>query len=174
LRLKDKLARIAAAQLNPRPEEVRFADGRIFAAANPENGISFARAAAATHWSPGMLPDESAAALRETVFWTPPSLTAPDEADENNSSAAYGFVFDFCGLEIDRETGEVRIDQYATFHDAGRILNPLLFDGQVYGGFAMAVGAALSERFAYGDDGDFLTGGFADYAVPTAHDVPTR
>ena len=172
-RLRDKLARIAAAQLNLRPEEVRFADGRIFAAANPENGISFARAAAASHWSPGMLPDESAAALRETVFWTPPSLAAPNEADEINSSAAYGFVFDFCGIEIDRDTGEVRIDKYVTFHDAGCILNPLLFDGQIYGGFAMAVGAALFERFVYGDDGDFLTGSFADYAVPKASDIPT-
>ena len=172
-RLRDKLAWIAAAQLNLRPEEVRFADGRIFAAANPENGISFARAAAATHWSPGMLPDESAAALRETVFWTPPSLTAPNEADEINSSAAYGFVFDFCGVEIDRNTGEVRIDKYVTFHDAGCILNPLLFDGQIDGGFAMAVGAALFERFVYDDDGGLLTGSFADYAVPKASDVAT-
>jgi hypothetical protein len=112
--------------LNLRPEEVCFADGRIFSAANPENGISFARAAAASHWSPGALPDENATALRETVFWTPPSLTAPNEADEVNSSGAYGFVFDFCGIEIDRDTGEVRIDKYVTFHDAGRI-HALLF-----------------------------------------------
>ena len=173
LRLRDKLARIAAAQLNLRPEEVCFADGRIFAAANPENGINFARAAAASHWSPGSLPDENATALRETVFWTPPSLQAPNEADEVNSSVTYGFVFDFCGIEIDHDTGEVRIDKYVTFHDAGRILNLTLFDGQVYGGFAMAVGAALLERFVYGDDGDFLTGSFADYAVPTARDIPT-
>jgi 2-furoyl-CoA dehydrogenase large subunit len=172
LRLRDKLARIAAAQLNLRPEDVRFAGGRLFAAGNPENGMSFARAAAASHWSPGILPDESAMALRETVFWTPPSLAAPNEVDEINSAATYGFIFDFCGVEIDRSTGEVRIDKYVTFHDAGRILNPALFDGQVYGGFAMAVGAALFERFVYGDDGNFLTGSLADYAVPTASDIP--
>ena len=172
LRLRDKLARTAAAQLNLRTEDVRFAGGRVFAEPNPGNGMSFARAAAASHWSPGMLPDESATALRETVFWTPPSLAAPNDADEINSSAAHGFVFDFCGVEIDRGTGEVRIDKYVTFHDAGRILNPDLFNGQVSGGFAMAVGAALFERFVYGDDGDFLTGSFADYAVPTASDIP--
>jgi 2-furoyl-CoA dehydrogenase large subunit len=172
LRLRDKLARTAAAQLNLRPEDVRFAGGRAFAEANPENGMSFARAAATSHWSPGMLPDESATALRETVFWTPPSLAAPNEVDEINSSAAYGFVFDFCGVEIDRGTGEVRIDKYVTFHDAGRILNPALFNGQVCGGFAMAVGAALFERFVYSDDGDFLTGSFFEYALPTASDIP--
>ena len=74
--------------------------------------------------------------------------------------------------QIDGGTGEVRIDKYVTFHDAGRILNPALFDGQVYGGFAMAVGAALFERFVYSDDGDFLTGSLADYAVPNASDIP--
>jgi 2-furoyl-CoA dehydrogenase large subunit len=57
-------------------------------------------------------------------------------------------------------------------HDAGRILNPALFDGQVRGGFAMAIGAALYERFVYAEDGGFLTGSFADYAVPTASMIP--
>jgi 2-furoyl-CoA dehydrogenase large subunit len=57
-------------------------------------------------------------------------------------------------------------------HDAGRILNPALFDGQVRGGFAMAIGAASYERFVYTDDGGFLTGSFTDYAVPTASMVP--
>ena len=171
-RLRDKLARIAAAQLNVRPEEVRFAEGRVFAAANPENSLHFVRLAGIGHWSPGSLPDEEAAPLRETVFWSPVALRPPNEADEINSSATYGFVFDFCGVEIDRETGEVCVDKYVSLHDAGRILNPALFDGQVRGGFAMAIGAALYERFIYDKSGSFLTGSFADYAVPTAGMVP--
>ena len=172
VRLKDKLARIAAAQLNLRPEDLSFAGGRIFAADNAENGLSFSRVAAASHWSPGALPDPGAAALRETVFWSPPELEAPHEADEINSSAAHGFVLDFCGAEIDRETGRVRIDKYVTLHDAGRILNPALYDGQVKGGFAMAVGAALMERVAYDKEGNCLSASFADYAMPTASDIP--
>ena len=111
-------------------------------------------------------------ALRETVFWTPPELEAPNEADEINSSAAYGFIFDFCGVEVDRATGKLRIDRYVTMHDAGTILNPALLDGQVRGGFAHAVGAAAYEQFAYGEDGSFLSGTFADYLVPTACEVP--
>jgi 2-furoyl-CoA dehydrogenase large subunit len=110
--------------------------------------------------------------LRETVFWSPSVLAAPNAADEINSSAVYGFVFDFCGVEIDRDTGEIRVDKYVSLHDAGRILNPALFDGQVRGGFAMAIGAALYERFVYAEDGSFLTGTFADYAVPTATMTP--
>src|SRR5271169_2437327 len=172
VRLRDKLTRIAAPQLNIGPDEVRFADGRIFAAGNPDNAVDFARLAGTSHWSPRSLPDPDAAALRETVFWTPPGLDPPNEADEINSSAAYGFIFDFCGVEIDRDTGQVRIDKYVTMHDAGRILNPALFDGQVLGGFAHGVGAALYEEFVYSENGSFLSGTFADYPVPSACEIP--
>jgi 2-furoyl-CoA dehydrogenase large subunit len=171
-RLRDKLARIAAAQLNVRPEEVWFAGGRVFAATNPENTLDFTRLAGIGHWSPGSLPDGDAAPLRETVFWSPAALQPPNEADEINSSATYGFVFDFCGVEIDRDTGEICVDRYVSLHDAGRILNAALFDGQVRGAFAMAIGAALYERFIYDESGSFLSGSFADYAVPTAGMVP--
>jgi 2-furoyl-CoA dehydrogenase large subunit len=171
-RLRDKLARIAAAQLNVPIEAVRFAEGSVFAAENPENLLSFARVAAASHWAPGSLPEPQDAALRETAFWSPDVLQPPNAQDEINSSAVYGFVFDFCGVEIDGDTGEVRIDRYVSLHDAGRVLNRPLFDGQVHGAFAMALGAALFERFVYGEDGSFLTGSLLDYAMPKAPMIP--
>jgi 2-furoyl-CoA dehydrogenase large subunit len=110
--------------------------------------------------------------LRETAFWTPPTLAAPDDADRVNTSAAYGFVFDLCGVEVCRDTGRVRIDCYITGHDAGRLLNPALVDGQIRGAFAQGLGAALMEEFRYGPDGSFQSGTFADYLVPTACEVP--
>ena len=110
--------------------------------------------------------------MRETAFWTPPELSAPNEADEVNSSLCHGFIFDFCGLEVDRMTGAVRIDKYVTMHDCGRVLHPGMVAGQITGGFAHAVGAALYEEYVYGPDGSFLTGTFADYLVPTAMEVP--
>jgi 2-furoyl-CoA dehydrogenase large subunit len=166
-RLRERLAQIAAARLNQRPQDLRFAGGRIFAAANSENSLSFARIAGAGHWFPA-----EPNALRETVFWSPAGLAAPNEADEINAAAVYGFVFDFCGIEIDRETGVIRIDKYVTLHDAGRILNPALYDGQVRGGFAMALGAALFERLVYAEDGGCLSGSFADYPMLTAAMIP--
>ena len=66
----------------------------------------------------------------------------------------------------------MRIDKYVTMHDAGRILNPALLDGQVLGGFAHGVGAALYEEFVYSEDRSFLSGTFADYPVPTACEIP--
>ncbi len=171
-RLRDKLARIAAPLLNVAPGEVAFAKGRIFAAGNPDNALAFSRVAGTSHWAPQTLGEGVAPALRETAFWTPPVLEAPNEAEEINSSAAYGFIFDFCGVEVERGTGRLRIDKYVTMHDAGRLLNPALVDGQVRGGFANALGAAVTEHFAYGEDGSFLSGTFADYLVPTACEVP--
>ena len=171
-KLRDRLARIAASQLNVRPEDMVFADGKIRARTNPEAAIPFARVAATSHWSPGMLPEADNDAIRETVFWTPPELTAPTDDDLVNSSLCHGFIFDFCGLEIDRTTGQVRIDKYVTMHDCGRVLHPGMVEGQIRGGFAQALGAALLEELSYGEDGTFLSGTFADYLLPTATEVP--
>jgi 2-furoyl-CoA dehydrogenase large subunit len=172
VRLRDRLARIAAPSLNVSPEKIDFADGKVFARDNPDNALSLHRVAGQAHWSPASLPDGMAPALRESVTWSAPELTPTSARDEINTSLAYGFGFDFCGVEIDRETGEVRIDKYVTSHDCGTILNPGLADGQIHGSFAAAIGASLYEEFAYGEDGSFLSGTFADYLVATAAEMP--
>jgi 2-furoyl-CoA dehydrogenase large subunit len=170
-RIKAKLARAAAAQLNVPADEVEFAQGRVRAKGNPDNALPFSRVAAAAHWAPGTLAEDDHA-LRETVFWTPPQLTAPTEEDGINSSLCHGFIFDLCGVEVDRVTGAVRIDKYVTMHDCGRVLHPAMVAGQVTGGFAQAVGAALYEEYAYANDGSFISGTLADYLMPTTTEVP--
>jgi len=172
MQLRDKLARIAVAQFGCTPEAVRFEGGKVFDSAQPEAGQPFTRLAANPHWAPALLPEGVAPGLRETAFWTAPTLAAPDAQDRVNTSAAYGFVFDLCGLEVDPDTGAVRVDRYITAHDAGRILNPALADGQIRGAFAQGLGAALLEEFRYGADGSFLSGTLADYLMPTACEVP--
>lgn len=172
VRVRERLADIAARQFGVEAAAIRFADGRVHAEGGDGSSVSFHRVAGTVHWSPALLPESEPGGLRETAFWTPPELAAPDEADRINSSLCYGFVFDFCGVEIDPVTGRVHLDRYVTLHDPGRILTPELVDGQVRGGFAQGVGAALMEEFAYGEDGSFLAGTLADYLVPTAMEVP--
>ena len=70
------------------------------------------------------------------------------------------------------ENGAVRIDKYVTMHDCGRVLHPGMVAGQVTGGFAHALGAALYEEYVYADDGSFISGTFADYLLPTTTEVP--
>ena len=171
-RLAERMARVAASQLNTEVDDIAFAGGSVGSKRNPDNKISFSRVAALSHWSPGALPDGIGQTIRETVFWSPPELTAPDEEDHINSSLCHGFIFDFCGVEVDRTTLQTRIDRYVTMHDCGTILHPAMVDGQIRGGFAQAVGAALYEEYAYGSDGSFLTGTLADYLLPTTAEVP--
>jgi 2-furoyl-CoA dehydrogenase large subunit len=172
MKLRGKLARTAAQQFDVDSNSIVFENGKIFSREHPEKSQAFGRLAAGFHWSPALVPSNEMPGLRETVFWSPEQLVAPDADDHVNTSLAYGFVFDICGVEIHRDTGRVRIDEYITTHDAGTLLNPALADGQIRGGFAQAVGAALMEEFRYGDDGAFLSGTFADYLVPTSCEVP--
>ena len=171
-RLAGRLARVAAASLNTESNDIAYAGGFVLSKRNPDNKAPFSRIAALSQWSPGAMPDDVGQTIRETAFWTPPELTPPDDHDHVNSSLCYGFIFDFCGVEIDRITLQSRIDRYVTMHDCGTILHPAMVDGQVRGGFAQALGAALYEEYAYAADGSFLSGTFADYLLPTVAEVP--
>ena len=153
IQVRDKLAKIAGTRLNVTPDKVVFANGQIFAEDNPENTMRFTRVAGTAHWSPSELPSDMAPGLSETASLSAPEIEPPNDKDQINTSLTYGFVFDFCGIEVDRVTGAVRIDRYVTTHDSGKLLNPLLADGQIYGAFGWGVGCALHEEFRYGEDG---------------------
>jgi 2-furoyl-CoA dehydrogenase large subunit len=172
VQMREKLKAIAAKQLNILPDDVELAGGKIRSRSNPDNALPFGRAAATSHWSPVLLPESMAPALSETATWTPPELEPPSSDDRINTSLTYGFVFDMCGVEIDPVSYQVRVDRYVSMHDAGRILNPTIADGQIRGSFAQGIAAALYEEFSYNEEGAFLTGTFADYLVPTVSEIP--
>jgi 2-furoyl-CoA dehydrogenase large subunit len=171
-RMAEKLKGIGARQLNVMPDDVELADGKIRSKSNRDNALPFGRVAGTSHWSPVMLPEGMAPALSETGVWTPPELEPPSSDDRINTSLTYGFVFDMCGIEIDPITYQVRVDRYVSMHDAGKILNPLIADGQMRGAFAQGIAAALYEEFVTNEEGAFLTGTFADYLVPTVSEIP--
>src|SRR5499427_8109291 len=171
-RVADKLKAIAAKQLNVLPDDIELVGGKVRSRSNPDNAIPFGRVAGTSHWSPVMLPEGMAPALRETAVWSPPELEPPSSDDRINTSLTYGFVFDMCGIEIDPLTFQVRVDRYVSIHDAGRVLNPLIAEGQMRGAFAQGIAAALYEEFVTNEDGAFLSGTFADYLVPTVSEIP--
>jgi 2-furoyl-CoA dehydrogenase large subunit len=170
--VRAKLARIASHMLGVPAEKIGFAEGKLFCIEDPQKELRFSRVAGTAHWSPSELPPGMEPGMTEIGVWSAPELEPPNDADQINTSLTYGFVFDFCGIEVDRDTGKIHIDRYVTTHDSGTLLNPLLANGQIYGGFAWGLGAALSEQFVYGEDGSFLSGTFADYLCPTAPEVP--
>lgn len=157
-------AQVAARRIRERIEAIRRHLG------DPE--LPLRRAAGLAHWNPESLPPGSAGGLTETAYWSAPNLDPPDAEDRINSSAAHGFIADVCVVEIERETGAVSVLDYVTVHDAGVLLNPLLADGQVLGGFAHGAAAALFERHIVDEWGNPLTASYMDYLVPSAPDLP--
>jgi len=174
LRAAEKVARklqaIAAAQLRCEPERVELREAKAW---NGEDSISVRRLAGIAHWHPDALPEGLEPGLHETAYYAAPNLAPPDDDDRVASSAAHGFLVDVAVVEVERETGAVQVLDYVSVHDAGRLLNPLIVEGQVRGGFAHGVGAALFERIVYDEDGNLLTGTFMDYLCPTAADIPS-
>jgi 2-furoyl-CoA dehydrogenase large subunit len=155
----------AAAKLAEKVDAIRAHAG------DPE--LSLRRVAGLAHWNPAALPGGMEPGLASTAYYQAPNLDPPDADDRVASSAAHGFIVDVCAVEVERETGAVRVLDYVTVHDAGRLLNPLLADGQVRGGFAHGAGAALFERIEYDESGNLLTGTFMDYLCPTGADLPS-
>jgi 2-furoyl-CoA dehydrogenase large subunit len=134
--------------------------------------VSLRRIAGLCHWNPEGLPAGMEPGLGVTAYYAAPELGPPDDDDRVSSSGQHAIVVDIAVVEVERDTGKVRVLDYVTVHDAGRLLNPLIVDGQIKGGFAHGAGAALFERMVYDELGTLLTGTFMDYLVPSAPDVP--
>jgi 2-furoyl-CoA dehydrogenase large subunit len=167
-----KIKALAAEALDASPEEIELRDGHARVRGS-NKGLPFRRAAARAHWDPAGLPQDAAPGIIETAIVSPSVLGAPDDQDRVASAATFGFVIDLAAVEIDRKTGALVIEKYASVHDVGTQLNPKIVEGQVHGGFVHGLGAALFEEFAYDERGNFLSGTFADYLCPTAMDVPS-
>ncbi len=120
--------------------------------------VSFAEMAAAAHHAK-QLPANTEPGLVATHFWEPPNFTFP-------------FGAHIVVVEVDRETGNIEIRRYVAVDDCGKIINPLLVDGQVHGGVAQGLGQALWEQAVYDDNGQLLSGELTDYALPRAHSMP--
>jgi 2-furoyl-CoA dehydrogenase large subunit len=168
-RVAAKLRAIAAPQLGCAADDVELRDGKAW---HMGESVSLRRLAGAAHWNPDALPPGVEPGLHETAFDAAPNLEPPDADDRVASSAAHGFLADVAVVEVERETGVVRVLDYVTVHDAGRLLNPLLVEGQVRGGFAHGVGAALFERVVHDEDGNLLSSTLMDYLCPTRIDLP--
>ncbi|MEO7652434.1 MAG: molybdopterin cofactor-binding domain-containing protein, partial [Bryobacteraceae bacterium] len=114
---------------------------------------------AASSYRAMKLPPNTEPGLVATHFWEPPNFAFP-------------FGAHIVVTEIDRETGHVDIKRYIAVDDCGKIINPLIVDGQVHGGVVQGLGQALWEQAVYDDNGQLITGELMDYAIPKAHMIP--
>ena len=173
----DELARqmrqLAAVVLGTTPEGILLADGMATRADNPDAALPFMALGAIINANNAGLPPETADITLNARYVYRPPFEVPDvEKKYGNLTLTYATQIHACVIEIDRETGEVEIVDYAAVDDCGTRIHPQIVEGQVHGATAHAIGAALWETFSYDEDGQLLTANFYDYHVPHALDMP--
>ncbi|HEY1508219.1 MAG TPA: xanthine dehydrogenase family protein molybdopterin-binding subunit [Solirubrobacteraceae bacterium] len=158
-KVADKATRIVAHQLEAAPEDIELRDGKFSVRGSPDRGMTLAEVAGAAY-IPENLPEGMEPGLDEQTFYDPENFVFP-------------FGAHACVVDIDAETGKVKVVRYVAVDDCGPAINPLLIDGQVHGGITHGIGQALYERIDYDDNGQLVTGTFVDYALPTAAELPS-
>ncbi|HXF56832.1 MAG TPA: xanthine dehydrogenase family protein molybdopterin-binding subunit [Actinomycetota bacterium] len=153
----EKARRMAAQLLEASVEDVVVQDGRVGVVGAPDRTLSWAELARAAA-DPASLPDGEEPGLRSEVEFEMEGNTFP-------------FGAHVAVVEVDTETGDVRLLRHVAVDDCGRIVNPVLVDGQVQGGTAQGVAQALYEEVVYDEEGNLLTGSLASYAVPSAAEL---
>src|SRR5213596_3553073 len=172
-KLRAKLVDYAAHLMERPVADVEFRDGAVRPRSGKGPSYSVKDLAGRAHWNTESLPDGMEPGLQATAVFGFGVSRAVDAEDRVNSSNTYGFIAEIMAVEVDRRTAAITILKYVTVHDAGTIINPMIAEGQIYGGALHGLGGALYEELAYDADGQLLTGTFMDYLVPTAAEAPT-
>ncbi len=154
----DKARLVAAELLECAPQDIVLSGGRASVAGVPQRGVSLGELSRAALRSRPLL-QQGAPGLQACGYFAPESVT-------------FAFGAHACAVEVDLETGVVRLLKYVAAHDCGRPINPMVVEGQLHGGVAQGIGTALSEELLYDGEGQLLTGSLMDYGLPTAGDLP--
>ncbi|MDA4129844.1 MAG: molybdopterin-dependent oxidoreductase, partial [Thaumarchaeota archaeon] len=169
--IRSKLLRIASKILNAKPDELKIDNGQICKVSNSSVAVSLKDLAGFVY--SGMLdrnPVEERS-LDSTVTYSYPFGRNNEEAMRNLASS-YAYQAHAVVVEVDLETGKVKLLRYAVVDDSGRSLNKMIVEGQVHGGTYNGIAAALFEKFVYDDEGQLISSTFNDYLAPTALDIP--
>jgi carbon-monoxide dehydrogenase large subunit len=158
LKVQEKARKIAASMLEASFEDVEFAGGQYQVKGTPAKALKL-KAIAEMAYGEG-LATALEHGLEGTEFWRPPALVYP-------------FGAHVAVVEVDKETGAVRVLDYVSVDDCGVRISPMLVRGQVHGGLAQGIAQALWEEVVYSDDGQLTTGSLMDYAIPRAEDLPS-
>jgi aerobic carbon-monoxide dehydrogenase large subunit len=156
--LAERIKEAAGHLLEASAGDLELQDGKVCVRGSPDRFIEVAEVARAAHLEAQLLPEGEAGTLDASAGFDPPGTF---------SNATHGAV-----VEIDPETGDVRIDRYVVAEDCGVMINPMIVEGQVRGGVAQGIAAALYERFVYDEEGQPVTSTLMDYLVPTATEIP--
>jgi carbon-monoxide dehydrogenase large subunit len=157
-KVREKAREIAAHILEANPDDLLLSDGKFCVTGAPKKEISIQQIALEAYTAKN-LPRKMEPGLFATAVFEPPNFTFP-------------FGAHICVVEVAPKTGNVELKRYVAVDDCGKVINPLLVDGQIHGGIAQGIGQALFEEVIYDENGQFLTGNLMNYALPRAEDLP--
>jgi carbon-monoxide dehydrogenase large subunit len=158
-KIEAKAKKVAGHLLEASEGDIEFKDGK-FTVKGTDKSIDFSSVALNAYTAHKFNGQELEPGLKEGAFWDPPNFTFPAGVH-------------ICELEIDPETGVVTIDRWTAVDDFGKLINPMIVEGQIHGGVAHGIGQALMEGARYDSDGQLLTASYMDYCMPRADDLPS-
>lgn len=177
--VREKALELVAAHLEVSPTDLEVHDGRFTVKGVPEVGITYgeiARLANPLRYSYGA--DAVSMLSPGTAVWNGPALQPGQEPGLeaiqyfSPPHATWASGVHACLVEVDLDTGMIKFLRYCIVHDCGKVINPMVVEGQVHGGVAQGIGGAFYERMAYDENGQLLNASFMDYLIPTADEIP--
>ncbi len=157
--VRKKILKLASEHFNAPEDELELADGEVRVADMPRMSISLGELAGKANPVRGAVKPGTEPGLEATSYFGPERGAT--------ASGVHAMI-----LEVDPETMQIHIQKYLVVHDCGKVINPLILDGQIHGGVAQGIGNAFYERLVYDENGQLLNGTFMDYHLPTSLDVP--
>ena len=157
-KVREKARELASHLLEVDPDDLNFSEGRFSVKGVPKKGLTIQQIAQEARLTKN-LPQQMETGLAAESQFEPSNFTFP-------------FGTHVCLVEVEPQTGRIEIKKYLAVDDCGKVINPLLVDGQVQGGIVQGLGQALFEQVIYDENGQLLTGSLMDYALPRAADLP--
>ena len=158
-KIEAKAKKVAGHVLEASEQDIEFKDGK-FTVKGTDKSLDWVSVALNAYTAHKFNGQELEPGLKETAFWDPPNFTFPAGVH-------------ICELEVDPQTGVVTIDRWTAVDDFGKLINPMIVEGQIHGGVAHGIGQALMEGAHYNSDGQLLTASYMDYCMPRADDLPS-
>jgi len=171
--IREKMLKVAASMLEASPEDLDIEESRFFVKGVPSKFLKFADVSQTIYRRPYDCAIDIEPGLEATRYFRTLNAThIPDEQGRISTYPSYPNMAHLAFVEVDGETGEVKILKYAAVHDCGFVMNPMMVEGQLHGGIVQGIGGALYENLVYDDSGQLLTTTFMDYPIPTSMEVP--
>ncbi|GGU00825.1 carbon-monoxide dehydrogenase large subunit [Sulfodiicoccus acidiphilus] len=169
LKLRERMRTVASKLFNVEASQVEFRDGTVYVGSRK---LSTVRELANAAYNRSHFLGLEEVGLEASAVINSPNVNVADESRRVNFSSTYGVNAHAVLVDVDEDTGEVRILKYVVLSDCGNMINPALVDGQLTGGTVMGLGAALSEKVTYDGEGIPMGTNFSDYRIPRAAEVP--